>query len=70
MIRVNAMAYYKPSLGSKLFHGVVDQRKEQHSWCFARKKNGARASKRKTGEGKGKEGPFFALTPFFLRVKQ
>lgn len=68
MIRVNGMAYYKPSLASKLFHGVVDQRKEQHSWCFARTKNGVRATKRKTGRGRGRR-PFLCSHPIFCTGK-
>ena len=62
------MAYYKPSLGSKVFHGVVDQRKEQHSWCFARTKNGVRATKRKMGWGRGRR-PFLCSHPIFCTGK-
>jgi len=53
----------RASLRSKRFRGVREQRKSEKRdfRCFARAKNGARAKKRKEGEGKGKEGSFVPL---------
>ena len=53
------------SLRSKRFHGVGEQRRDFRR--FARAKNGARAKKRKDGEGKGKEGNACRQTPGFWK---